>query len=117
MRGFSIALEAILLNDTDSRYELSHRLRLRAARFLADDLEGRKYISDLLGDLYNLRSRIAHGQTLEGMKDKERATLDRVFREAPKIVRMLLLKIMKESALRNLSQEALAIWWRNLELS
>jgi hypothetical protein len=51
------------------------------------------------------------------MKDKERATLDRVFREAPKIVRMLLLKVMKESALKNLSKEELAIWWRNLELS
>ncbi|HXO43299.1 MAG TPA: hypothetical protein VN999_17745 [Thermoanaerobaculia bacterium] len=113
----AIALEAILLNDTDARYELSYRLRLRAARLLADDLEERKRISDLLGDLYSLRSRIAHGQTLEGMKDKERATLDRVFREAPKIVRMLLLKIMKESALKDLSREELAIWWRNLELS
>lgn len=56
-----IALESIFLNDIgDDRGELSFRLRLRAARWIEDDISKREDLYQLIGDLYNLRSRAAH---------------------------------------------------------
>lgn len=114
----AIAFEAILLNDArDNHQELSYRLRLRAARLLAEDLEERIRIFELLRDLYNLRSRIAHGETLGDMKAKDQEKLKAVAQDWPDMLRKLLLKIMQEPELRGLTKEQLSTWWRRIELS
>jgi len=113
----AIAFEAILLNDAgDSHQELGYRLRLRAARFLAEDLKERMEIFDLLRDLYNFRSRIAHGETLEEMKERDQNKLEAVIKQTPGILRKLLLKVMETTELRKQDQQALASWWRRVEL-
>jgi hypothetical protein len=113
----AIAFEAILLNDSgDNHQELGYRLRLRAARFLTEHLEERFRIFDLLRDLYNFRSRIAHGETLEDMKTTDQKKLEVVLKETPEILKKLLLKVMETPELRGLRQEQLGAWWRQVEL-
>lgn len=56
----AIALEA-LLGDPNSSADMTYKLRLRCALFLADTLEGRRAISEEVKALYALRSRVAHG--------------------------------------------------------
>lgn len=56
-----IALEAILLRDiSDDRGELTYRLRIRGARWLGANPGERAVISQLLGDLYRMRSTAVH---------------------------------------------------------
>jgi hypothetical protein len=56
-----IALESLLLSDLDDeRGELTFRLRLRGARFLANTLTARKEVDRLLRDVYNARSIAVH---------------------------------------------------------
>jgi hypothetical protein len=54
-----IVLEALFLDDS-SKDELSFRLRLRAARWLGENLASRKEIHELLGLLYDRRSLAVH---------------------------------------------------------
>lgn len=113
----AIALEAIILNDSgENHQELGYRLRLRAARFLTEDLQDRLRIFELLRDLYNLRSRIAHGETLDEMRPKDKRRLELVIKEVPAVLRMLLLKIMETTELRGLTKQQLGAWWRRVEL-
>jgi hypothetical protein len=113
----AIAFEAILLNDSgDNHQELGYRLRLRVARFLTEDLEERLRIFDLLRNLYNFRSRIAHGDTLNDMKTKDQEKLKVVVKEAPEILKKLLLKVMETTEMRGLTKEQLGTWWRRVEL-
>jgi hypothetical protein len=61
-----IALEALFLGDMpDDRGELKFRLRIKAARFLADTEEERKILFDLVGTLYDLRSRAVHTGSID----------------------------------------------------
>jgi hypothetical protein len=114
----AIAFEAILLNDSgDNHQELGYRLRLRAARFLTENLEERIRIFDLLRHLYSFRSRIAHGETLEDMKSKDQRKLEIVVKETPAILKKLLLKVMEATELRRLSKKQLNDWWRQIELN
>jgi hypothetical protein len=56
-----IALEALYLSDMqDDRGELSFRLRIRSARLLGVTEADRKRISDLMRDIYGLRSIAVH---------------------------------------------------------
>jgi hypothetical protein len=56
-----IALEALYLSDqSDDRGELTFRLKIKAARFLATDAAERKKIFDLIGRLYAIRSSAVH---------------------------------------------------------
>lgn len=56
-----ITLETIFLNDaTGEKGELSHRLRVRASRFLGASNSERDEIFELFGELYWLRSSIVH---------------------------------------------------------
>jgi hypothetical protein len=54
------AMEALFLTDVGERGELTFRLRVRGARFLAAGVEERKRIFALLADLYSLRSAAVH---------------------------------------------------------
>ena len=112
---YAIALEAIYLNDIGTdREELSYRLRLRAARFLATSFAERNELFVTLRDLYKLRSRVAHGESLERLGPKDRIILEKVLDRGPVIV--------SESVLRILENPGGAIpsgqleFWRRVEL-
>lgn len=55
-----IALEALFLNDVSDQGELTFRLKIRVARYMENDLEQRKKVFRLVGDLYILRSKAVH---------------------------------------------------------
>ena len=60
-----VALETLFLSDLNQdQTELTFRLRLRAARFLGKDPPDRKRIFDMVGKLYDLRSKAAHSGRL-----------------------------------------------------
>jgi hypothetical protein len=60
-----IALESIFLQDLEpDRGELTFRLRVRAARFLAVDVQERRSLFQFFGDLYGVRSNAVHSGTV-----------------------------------------------------
>lgn len=59
---YTIALETLMLPDSDS--ELNYRLRLRAARLLANSLAERERYKRMVRDLYGIRSKIVHSGLL-----------------------------------------------------
>ena len=67
-----IALESIFLTDLGNDYgELTFRLKLRASRFLDNDLDSRKKLFKIFGNLYKLRSRAIHSGKLPKKLDNE----------------------------------------------
>jgi len=89
-----IALESLFLNDQNSdRGELTFRLRVRAARWLGQDLEERKKLEITLSDLYNCRSKAVHTGRVpnEVRKRPTRELLEDGYRYASSaILRMIL---------------------------
>lgn len=74
-----IAAEALILSDAGSaqeRGELKYRLSLRAAYFMAKDVEERKTIFRFMKAAYDARSTIAHGGQPTDLKDLEGDDLD-----------------------------------------
>lgn len=67
-----IALESLFLNNaSDTRGELTFKLQLRVARYIEKTQEKRADIFQLMGDLYNLRSKAVHtGRIPEKIKNK-----------------------------------------------
>jgi Apea-like HEPN len=65
----SIALEA-LLGDGD-RFDLTYKLRLRAALLLDDGLDTREATSRAVNDLYRARSAAVHGASISPKKSNE----------------------------------------------
>lgn len=61
MVDLAIALEA-LLSDDGNKEELTYRLRLRAALFLADSLNERQLTKKLVNKIYSERSSVVHGE-------------------------------------------------------
>ena len=57
-----IGLES-LLAEADSRQESTHKVAVRAARYLEEDLTARKEVFRLVKQAYRARSTLAHGQT------------------------------------------------------
>lgn len=119
---YAIALEAIYLSDSNTeRGELTYRLRLRVARFLKEDYKDREEVFKLIRDLYDLRSKIAHGgdisiSTRKKKKDRERdeETLKQVLKEVPSLLAKSILKIMNEHYEEHNTKEPL--FWRKIEL-
>lgn len=66
-----IALESLLLNDIESYTPLSYQLRLRGALLHGGTETDRANVYDLLYDIYDLRSKAAHGGKLK-IRDKFR---------------------------------------------
>ncbi len=108
----AIALEAIFLNDDDTK-ELTYRLSLRAARLLGKTLEERREIFSVIKNLYKFRSKIAHGEMLEQGSDK----LKQVLIRSPRILKDAIIEMILGNAPRGLQNSTkIGEWWRNLEL-
>ena len=108
----AIALEAIFLNDDDTK-ELTYRLSLRAARLLGKTLEERREIFSVIKQLYKFRSKIAHGEVLEQSSDK----LKQVLIRSPRILKDAIIEMILGNAPRGLQNSTkIGEWWRDLEL-
>lgn len=112
----AFSFEAVFLNDNENK-ELSFRLSLRVARFLGKTVEERRDIFETVKNLYDYRSKIAHGQTLDDMKPGDADKVRRVLAHAPKILKDALISMVSGNGPKGLVKEALRNWWRNLELS
>jgi len=113
----AFAFEAIFLNDDENK-ELSYRLRLRAAKLLGKKLEERQEIFDIVKNLYNFRSKIAHGETIDAMKPKDAEKLKQVLSRAPRILKDAIIEMLLGNAPRGLTDKGkIGDWWRKLELS
>jgi hypothetical protein len=112
----AFAFEAIILNDGDNK-ELSYRLALRAARLLGKTLKERHEIFDSVKKLYDFRSKIAHGETLDTMKPKDALKLQQVLTRAPRILKDAIIEMILGNAPRGLQDSTkIGEWWRDLEL-
>jgi hypothetical protein len=69
-----IALEALLCADEES-VDISYRFKTRGAILKGGDLASRQDTSAVLGAMYELRSRVAHGKTVTRVKVKGRPQL------------------------------------------
>lgn len=113
----AVALEAVLLNDAASGHgELGYRLALRAARLVGGPLDVRKEIFSGVRDLYTARSKLAHGTTLDAMKERDARRVHTAVDLAPALLRLVLLRFLTGRGPSNLKGDALADWWRSVEL-
>lgn len=113
----AITLEAVLLNDQGSKGELQFRLAVRAARLLGRDLTERREIALTVRDLYDARSRLAHGAALASGGGKA-AAAERVastLARAAALTRRVLRHVMEGGLPAESDREALSEWWKNQE--
>jgi len=111
---YAIALESLFLDDSDSRTELSYRLALRAARLLEEDLESRRSCFQTIRDLYDFRSRIAHGGSLEELKSVKQERLESVLLKCPSIVSKSIRALLERGPIA--VDKKPVDYWRELEL-
>ena len=112
----AIALEALFLNDGDDK-ELRHRLALRVARFLEAPGPRRIHTFNAVRQLYDLRSKVAHGATLQNLTGAAAERLAATMTEAPTILRTAIRRMIEGAGPVGLDGEALRNYWSRLELS
>lgn len=112
----AISLEAVFLNDNDSKEQLSFRLALRIARLLGGSLAERKVLFRRVRDLYTIRSKVAHGETVGTLSGRNKRTLEELQVSIPPLVRRALVLLLDGGGPSGLTDEALRDWWLNLEL-
>lgn len=111
----TIALEALLLTGGE-RSELTYRLGIRAARLLGTSADSRRGIFDVLRDLYAVRSKLAHGSTLDNMKPAEAQKVQTALDLAPAVLRLTILRFLRGEGPSGLKDKKLTEWWRSVEL-
>jgi len=90
---------------------------LRVARLLSSERTRRQYLSKTIKYLYDLRSRIAHGDTAEKMKPSDARKLERVMTQAPFILRITLFAFLSGKGPEGITKnDKLAEWWSEIEL-
>lgn len=112
----AIALEAVFLNDNDSKEQLSFRLALRVARLLGGTLAERKTLFRGVRDLYNIRSKVAHGETVDTLSPRDSRTLIGLQASAPPLVRRAVTRMLEDGGPTGLTGPELREWWTDLEL-
>jgi Apea-like HEPN len=110
-----IAAEAIFISEQDK--ELSYRLRLRAARFLSQDLPERQAINKLFKDAYHVRSAAVHGGNPEIPKKADGSTQTfaefvQAFEECLRAALQQLIKLAADG-----SNQRFLVDWKKVELS
>jgi hypothetical protein len=113
----AIALEALLLNDEETKEQLRFRLSLRAARFLEIGVKERMLVFETVRDLYDMRSKIAHGATISSVTRKEAEKLDALSTDAPRLTRRIIAKMLRGDGPTGLTGRHLTEWWRKIELA
>ncbi|MDB5265838.1 MAG: hypothetical protein JWM39_551 [Parcubacteria group bacterium] len=98
-----ICLES-LFSDRDDKTDISYKVRLRATRFLTDDVEERKDIFENLKIAYDFRSSILHGDNFarkQERKLKNGESWDYYPSFLENIARRILLKMLSDQELYN----------------
>lgn len=123
---YSIALESLYLGDTNEpKTELSYRIAIRAARILETDFEKRYEVFNIVKDLYNFRSKIAHGSDVYKIKNNKsnkkkdidmRTRLNEIQLLGPEIVARSLLELLKLEKDRKERGISVSKFWREIEL-
>jgi hypothetical protein len=111
----AFSFEAVFLNDNENK-ELRYRLSMRVARFLGKNLEERTRIFETIKNLYDYRSLIAHGATLDDMKPGDAKKVKGVLAHASVILKDSLASMISGKGPKGLKKEALGNWWWDLEL-
>jgi hypothetical protein len=91
-----IALEALF--GPESRRRVTERLRRRISCFLSQDRKQKEEMSDRVGELYDWRSKLAHGRSMSGISDNE--SLGASF-DSEELLRNSLRKILLNAGLTN----------------
>ena len=95
-----IAMENIFGEETVGQStEVGYRLRMRAARFLGDNLQEREDLMHFFSNLYALRSKIVHGDSKDVdklIKKNFKRSLSEVITEAENHLRESLRKIIDD---------------------
>jgi len=112
----AIALEALFLNDGEDK-ELRHRLALRVARFLEEPGPRRLEVFRAVRQLYDLRSKVAHGASLQEAPRALATKLSATMTDAPAILRSVMRRMIEGSGPTGLDGNALAEYWRQIELA
>jgi len=114
----AIAFEALYLNDAgDSKNELTYRLALRAARFLRHTMQERAEVFDIVRNLYNFQSIIAHGGGIEDLNEGKRKKLDQVLARCPALLKETLLALLEGKGPWKQSDKKQDQTWRRIELA
>lgn len=112
----AFSFEAMFLNDGDNK-ELNYRLSSRVARFLGNTVDKRLEIFDVVKTLYNFRSKIAHGETLDKMRKADAEKVKQVLEQAPRILtEALRAMVLGQGPTDVNSCENLSRWWKRIEL-
>ena len=86
-----IVLESIFLLDSE-RLELSYRLGIRAAHFVGKTFAERDGIFRLMREAYRIRSKLAHGDDVEGA--------EKVANQLDELVRKIIIEYLRIAAQR-----------------
>jgi len=113
---YAIALEALFLNDiSPDRSELTYRLRVRVARYLAEAYDERSQIFQTVGNLYKYRSTIAHGGSLATQSARDNEKLSEVLERVPGMLSDSILRLL-ESPSGSIPSGDTTEFWRRVEL-
>jgi hypothetical protein len=111
----AIALEALFLNDGEDK-ELRFRLSLRVARLLEPPGTARIAIFKAVRQLYDLRSKVAHGADLQSGSEKDQRQLAETMSAAPELIRRAMYVMLSDKAPRGRKDEQLREYWSSVEL-
>jgi hypothetical protein len=112
----AIALEALFLNDGQDK-ELRYRLALRLARFLDPAGPQRATTFREVKQLYDIRSKVAHGVDLGHGSQKDRESLAQTMESGPRILRRAIRLMIDGQGPANMTGDQLVAFWRGIELS
>ena len=110
------AFEALVLNDGVAR-ELSYRLSTRVARLFGSCFEDRYIAFDLLRTMYGIRSKLAHGATLDSMKPKAAQQVQYAMDYGPGVFELIIRHFLRGEGPSHLKGQKLSEWWCRVELS
>ena len=112
-----IAAEAMFLREDRSEKELSYRLKLRAARFLSENIAERQAIFKLFTQAYDVRSAVVHGGDPEipKKKDGSEQSFAAFVEEVEEHLRIALKQLLKLAA--NKADRGPLVDWGKLQLS
>lgn len=111
---FAMALEALYVNDPNVKSEIGYRLKVRCARFLSKTLSERNEVFRTMGVLYELRSQIAHGGSLDSSNAESAARITSVLGKSKAILALTLIRLLELPL--EIATSDVSAFWRSIEL-
>lgn len=112
----AFAFEAIILNDNYQK-KPDYRLALRASNLLGKTLDEKRRIFNVVKNLYDFRSALAHGKSINDLKQKDSEKLKEVLLHTPRILKNSIIEMLLGNAPKGLTESAeISEWWSKLEI-